>query len=159
MSPQDHEISREYPAAPLVGVGALIIDGGRIVLVRRGKPPAEGEWSIPGGLVRLGETIDEAVTREALEETGLHVRPEDLVELLERIFPDEQGRVRYHYVLADYSCRVIEGALTAGSDAMEARWVRREDVGSFNLAPITMKVVVKALDRRAAVHCNTKLGL
>ena len=158
MSPQDHEISREYPAAPLVGVGALIIHGGSIVLIRRGKPPAEGEWSIPGGLVRLGETIDEAVTREAFEETGLHVRPEVLVELLERIFPDEQGRVRYHYVLADYSCRVIEGALSAGSDATEARWVRREDLESFNLAPVTMRVVVKALDRLIGVHSNTDVG-
>jgi len=158
LSLQDHEIPREYPAAPLVGVGALIIDGGRIVLIRRGKPPAEGEWSIPGGLVRLGETIDEAVAREAREETGLHVRSEVLVELLERIFPDEQGRVRYHYVLADYSCRVIGGALSAGSDAMEARWVRREDLESFNLAPITMRVVLKALDRQTAVHSNTNVG-
>jgi 8-oxo-dGTP diphosphatase len=148
LSPQEHEIRREYPAAPLVGVGALIIDGGRIVLIRRGRPPAEGEWSIPGGLVRLGETIDEAVAREAREETGLEVRPEILVELLERIFPDEQGRVRYHYVLADYACRVIGGALLAGSDAMEARWVSREDLESFDLAPITMRVVLRALDHR-----------
>jgi 8-oxo-dGTP diphosphatase len=148
LSPQDHEISREYPAAPLVGVGALIIDAGRIVLIRRGRPPAEGEWSIPGGLVRLGETIGEAVAREAREETGLEVQPEVLVELLERIFPDEQGRVRYHYVLADYSCRVIGGALLAGSDAAEAMWVSREDLESFNLAPITMRVVLKALDQR-----------
>lgn len=148
MSPQDHEIRREYPAAPLVGVGALIVDRARIVLVRRGKPPAEGEWSIPGGLVGLGETISEAVAREAREETGLTVQPEVLVELLERIFQDEQGRVRYHYVLADYFCRVIGGALSAGSDAVEARWVHREDLQHFVLAPITLKVVLKALDQR-----------
>jgi 8-oxo-dGTP diphosphatase len=148
LSLQQREIRREYPAAPLIGVGALIIDGGRIVLVRRAKPPAEGEWSIPGGLVHLGETLNEAVAREAHEETGLEVRPEILVELLERIFPDEQGRARYHYVLADFSCRVIGGTLLAGSDAAEARWVCCEDLENFNLAPITMKVILKAFDLR-----------
>jgi 8-oxo-dGTP diphosphatase len=154
LSLQQHEIRREYPVAPLVGVGALIIDGGRIVLVRRGKPPAQGEWSIPGGLVQLGETLNEAVAREALEETGLEVRPEVMVELLERIFPDEQGRTRYHYVLADFSCRVIGGTLLAGSDAAEARWACREDLERFNLAPITMKVIVKAFDQQTTVQCN-----
>ncbi len=157
MSRQYNEIQREYPAAPLIGVGALIIDGGRIVLVRRANPPAEGEWSIPGGLVHLGETLNEAVVREAREETGLEVRPEFLVELLERIFPDEQSRTRYHYVLADFSCQVTGGMLLAGSDAAEARWVGREDLESFNLAPITMKVILKAFDQRTTVRCNKNL--
>jgi len=96
------EESREYPRFPLVGVGALIVDDRRIVLIRRAKPPSVGEWSIPGGLVHVGETLVEAVKREAFEETGLEVEPLGLVELLERIFPDDRGRVRHHYVLADY---------------------------------------------------------
>ncbi len=109
MSLLDRDIPREYPASPLVGVGALITDQSRIVLIRRGMPPAAGEWSIPGGLVRLGETLRDAVVREAREETALCVEPWALVELVERIFTDEQGRISYHYVLADYACRVVGG--------------------------------------------------
>ena len=115
--------SREYQDRPLIGVGALIVDGSSIVLVRRGSQPARGEWSIPGGLVEVGETLKEAVARETREETGLEVEPGDLVELLERVFRDEQGRVRWHYVLADYLCRVRGGTLVAGSDVLEAVWV------------------------------------
>ena len=139
------EISREYPPCPLVGVGALIVEATRIVLVRRGKPPSVGEWSIQGGLVRVGETLAEAVVREAQEETGLKVEPLGLVELLERIFPDERGRIRHHYVLADYLCRAANGSLSAASDALEARWVDREELQFYSLAPVTMRVILKAL--------------
>jgi len=107
-----------------------------------------GEWSIPGGLVHVGETLEEAVIREALEETGLEVEPLDLVELVERIFPDERGRIRHHYVLADYLCRVADGKLGAGSDALEARWVDGQELPGYNLTPITMRVIVKALAGR-----------
>ncbi len=117
------------------------------MLIRRGLPPAAGEWSIPGGLVRLGETLNDAVVREALEETGLNVTPCTLVELAERIFTDEQGRIAYHYVLADYACRVVGGTLIAGSDATEATWAERRDLENFALAPVTMNVILKALDR------------
>ncbi len=139
-------VKREYPPAPLIGVGALILDDDRIVLARRGKEPSCGEWSIPGGLVHLGETLQEAVVREAFEETGLEVEPQDLVELLERIFPDENGRIRYHYVLADFSCKVVGGSLKAGSDASEVAWAEASRLEDFNLAPITLKVIRKALD-------------
>lgn len=142
------EISREYPACPLVGVGALIVEATRIVLVRRGKPPSWGEWSIPGGLVHIGETLAEAVIREAQEETGLGVEPLGLVELLERIFPDESGRIRHHYILADYLCHMANGNLCAGSDALEARWVDREELQFYGLAPVTMRVILKAMGRR-----------
>jgi 8-oxo-dGTP diphosphatase len=141
-------IEREYPHAPLIGVGALILDHDRIVLARRGKEPSCGEWSIPGGLVHLGETLQEAVAREALEETGLQVEPQHLVELLERIFPDENGRVRYHYVLADFSCKVVGGNLKAGSDASEVAWAEGSRLEDFNLAPITLKVIRKAMEMR-----------
>ncbi len=138
--------SREYPSRPLVGVGALIREENRIVLVRRGRPPGEGEWSIPGGLVKTGETLKQAVVREAREETGLKVEPLSLVELLERIFPDDLGRTRHHYVLADYLCRVVGGTLKAGSDATEALWVDRSGLQLYSLAPVTWEVILKGLD-------------
>jgi len=147
---QHPELQREYPPTPLVGVGAIIIENERILLVRRGRPPGEGEWSIPGGLVKVGETLKEAVIREAYEETGLQVQPEGLVELLERIFPDIDGRVRYHYVLADYWCRVVGGALLAGSDAAEAMWVNYRELGLYGLSPVTLGVIAKAFGRDGA---------
>jgi ADP-ribose pyrophosphatase YjhB (NUDIX family) len=139
-----HETSREYPVRPLFGVGALIIDRERIILVKRGKQPAKGEWSIPGGLVETGEPIKTAVMREVLEETGLEVEPQSLVELVERIFPDGTGKIRYHYVIADYLCRVVGGSLNAGSDAREAVWVARSDLHRYSLAPVTSDVITKA---------------
>ena len=142
------DFRREYPVAPLVGVGALIVYDDRIVLVRRGHEPAKGEWTIPGGLVKLGESLADAVAREAFEETGLIVEPRLLVELLERIFPDEQGRVRFHYVLADYLCTVVEGTLNAGSDAADAAWVDRSKLDGYELAPVTKRVIRKALEEQ-----------
>jgi len=141
------DISREYPPFPLVGVGALIIDDERIVLIKRGREPAKGEWSIPGGLVKVGETLKDAVSRETLEETGLQVQSETLVELVERIFRDDQGRERYHYIIADYRCRVVGGNLTAGSDASEALWVHQAELHHYDLAPITIEVIRKAFGR------------
>jgi 8-oxo-dGTP diphosphatase len=120
------------------------------VLVKRGSPPSKGEWSVPGGLVELGEPLLDAVAREALEETGLIVRPGPLVELLDRIFPDDRGRIRYHYVLADYLCHVIGGTLSAASDAAAARWVDRNELDTFDLAPVTKRVVLKAMEQEAA---------
>jgi ADP-ribose pyrophosphatase YjhB (NUDIX family) len=136
--------SREYPDHPLVGVGALIVRDNRIVLVRRGAEPARGEWSIPGGLVEVGETLKEAVAREALEETGLEVEPGDLVELLERVFLDDDGRVQYHFVLADFLCRVRGGELSADSDVLEAIWVDGDQIATMPLADVTRRVIMKA---------------
>ena len=138
------EISREYPPVPLMGVGALIVKDGRILVVQRGKPPAMGEWSIPGGLVEVGETLREAVAREALEETGLKVEPGALIELLERIFHDGDGRIRYHYVLADYVCVVTSGEPKAGSDVLDVRWADENDLAALNVAEITVRVIRKA---------------
>jgi 8-oxo-dGTP diphosphatase len=135
--------SREYPSRPLFGVGALIIEGDSIVLVTRGRNPSKGEWSIPGGLVKIGETISKAVMREVLEETGLQVEQQALVELLERIFPDDRGKVRYHYIIAEYLCRVVGGELKAGSDAQKAVWVAQRDLHRYSLAPITLEVILK----------------
>jgi len=139
-------VRREYPDAPIVGVGAVILDGNRVLLVRRGQEPMKGEWSIPGGGLELGEAIDAAVRREVLEETGLLVETQAIVEVLDKIVT-EDGHVRFHYVLIDYLCRVQGGALKPGSDADDVRWVRHEELNShgiYRLAPATVTVIEKA---------------
>jgi ADP-ribose pyrophosphatase YjhB (NUDIX family) len=141
------EFSREYPHAPLVGVGAVVVDGGRVLLVRRGTEPMKGRWSLPGGLLELGESLTAGVVREVREETGLEVEPVELVELLDRIHKEngsEGERVRYHYVIADYLCRVLGGELRAASDAEAVRWVEREEwdsEGALQLDPISVRVI------------------
>src|SRR5512146_2240687 len=102
-------MKREYPEQPLVGVGAVIVEGERVVLVRRAAPPMAGEWSIPGGLLELGETLRAGAEREALEETGLQVEASEVVGVLDRIVPDAAGKPRYHYVLIDFLCRRLSG--------------------------------------------------
>ena len=106
-------VQREFPQAPLVGVGAVVVHEGRVLLVRRGNEPLKGHWTLPGGLLELGESVVEGVARETREETGLIVEPIELVELIDRIHRDS-GRVRYHYVIADYLCRVTGGELARG---------------------------------------------
>jgi 8-oxo-dGTP diphosphatase len=139
-------VRREYPEAPIVGVGAVVIDGTKVLLVRRGHEPLKGEWSLPGGALEVGETLQQGVVREVLEETGLVVVPVGIVEVLDRITQEEEtGRVRYHYVLIDFVCRVTGGALLGGSDADEVRWVSGEELGQYRLAPVTVSVIEKAL--------------
>lgn len=136
-------MQREYPSAPLVGVGAVVVHEGRIALIQRGTEPAKGRWSIPGGLIEVGEMLSEAVVREVQEETGLVVEPVELIELLDRIYRDGE-RVRYHYVIADYLCRVVGGTLQAGSDAAAVRWVEHEQCNSHSaiaLDPITVRIL------------------
>ena len=117
-------MQREFPEAPLVGVGGVVVDEGRVLLVRRGREPLKGQWSLPGGLLEIGESLTGGVVREVKEETGLTVEPLELIELLDRIHREGE-RVRYHYVIADYLCRVVSGELNAASDADEAQWVQR----------------------------------
>ena len=116
-------MKRSYPTRPLVGVGAVIRKGRRVVIVRRSAPPLKNQWSIPGGLVEVGETLRQAVVREAREETGLTVKVGKLLEVFERILPGARGRTKYHFVLLDYLCRPLRGKLRAGSDAARARWI------------------------------------
>src|SRR6516164_3604783 len=113
---------REYPETPLVGVGAVIIDAGRVALVRRGRAPMAGNWSIPGGLLEVGETLRACAEREVLEETGLAVEIGELLGVFDRVIPDADGYIHYHYVLIDFLCRRTSGELCAGDDADEARW-------------------------------------
>lgn len=142
-------MQREFPVAPLIGVGAVIIDQGRVLLVRRGREPLKGQWSLPGGLLELGEPLTAGVIREVEEETGLVVEPLELIELLDRIH-HQDGRVRYHYVIADYLCRVSGGILQAASDADDVRWVEPADWtpdNSLHLDPITIRVIEQGLQR------------
>jgi ADP-ribose pyrophosphatase YjhB (NUDIX family) len=136
-------MQREYPSTPLVGVGAVIVEAGRVLLVRRGAEPLKGHWSLPGGLLEVGESLTEGVKREVREETGLLVEPVELIELIDKIHR-EDNRVRYHYVIADYLCRVTGGALQAASDADAVRWVERAEWNSHSalrLDPITARVI------------------
>jgi ADP-ribose pyrophosphatase YjhB (NUDIX family) len=136
-------MTREFPETPLVGVGAVVVKDSKVLLVRRGREPLKGHWSLPGGLIEVGESLEAGVVREVKEETGLIVEPIELVELLDRIHRDGD-RVRYHYVIADYLCRVTGGELQAADDADEARWVERTEWnshGALALDPITVRVI------------------
>lgn len=144
---------REYPDAPIAGVGAVILrkvqeTGLAVLLIRRGQEPLKGEWSLPGGAVELGETLEQAICREVLEETGLVVETVAVVEAFDRISRDEQGRVRYHYVLVDFLCRVVgeagsEPEVVCATDALEARWATEYQLDG--LTPLTIEVIRKAM--------------
>jgi 8-oxo-dGTP diphosphatase len=138
---------RRYPEHPIPGVGALIIDGNRILLVERGKEPLTGYWSLPGGILEVGETLDQAIRREVLEETGLVIEPVCIVEIFERIMHDAEGKTEYHYVLVDYLCRVTGGLLAAADDASRAEWFERESLASLKLTEGTLPVIDKAFAR------------
>ena len=142
-------MKREYPETPLVGVGAIIIDGDRVALVKRGHAPLQGKWSIPGGVLEVGETLRKAAVREALEETGLSVEPGELLGVFERFLPDEQGRMKYHYVLIDFLCTKVSGDLAAGDDADEVRWFRREELAELELSRETKEVILKGFQKCA----------
>lgn len=139
---------RRYPRHPLVGVGALIYEADRILLAQRGKPPLKGQWSLPGGLVETGESLEDAVRREVREETGLAVRPLGVLEIFERIMRDAKGAAEYHYVLIDYVCAVSGGELCAGDDARRAEWVRRRDLKKLEITGGTLTVIEKGFRKR-----------
>lgn len=138
---------REFPQRPIVGVGAVIVDAGRVLLVRRANEPLKGEWSLPGGAVELGETLAAAVAREVLEETGLEVEVGPIVDVLDRVRLDEGGRPRFHYVLVDFVCRPTGGVLASGSDAAGVAWASVHDMADYGVAPATVAVIEKALAR------------
>ncbi|MGH9682568.1 MAG: NUDIX hydrolase [Candidatus Acidiferrales bacterium] len=136
--------SREYPERPLIGVGGVVIAGGRALLIRRGSPPLEGEWSIPGGALELGETLLEGVRRELAEETGIEVRVLALIEAFERIFPDDQGSLKYHYVILDYLCEASNEDAKAGSDVTDVAWAMEVELAKYSLTPAATRVIRKA---------------
>ena len=138
--------SRAYPDRPFVGVGAVIVDQGRVVLIKRRFEPLAGRWSLPGGAVDVGETLVECVAREMLEETGLVVEVGPVVEVFDRIVRDGDGRVQFHYVLVDYLCRPTGGSLRAGSDVAEAVYADPDDLVRFALAHPASAVIRRALE-------------
>ena len=153
-------MQREFPEAPLIGVGAVVVDEGRVLLVRRGTEPLRGQWSLPGGLLELGEPLTNGVVREVREETGLIVEPVELIELLDRIHREGE-RVRYHYVIADYLCRVVGGALKAASDADAVRWVERAEWNSHSslrLDPVTVRVIEIGWQRAQVLQAERREG-
>ena len=136
--------SRRYPARPFLGVGALIFEGGNILLVERGQEPLKGYWSLPGGILETGEKLEDAIRREVLEETGLEVEPLGMFEIFERIMEDAEGRAEYHYVLIDYLCRPVGGRLQPASDASGAAWVAERNLGEYRLTDGTLAVIERA---------------
>jgi 8-oxo-dGTP diphosphatase len=138
---------RLYPAQPIVGVGAVIVMEGCVVLARRGSPPLEGQWSLPGGRVELGETLRDAVVREAREETGLSVTAGPIVETVDHIQRDADGRIQRHYVLVDILCEPSGGTLVAGSDVSEVVLADPNDLGAYHLTPKVEAVIRKAIPR------------
>jgi ADP-ribose pyrophosphatase YjhB (NUDIX family) len=147
---------REYPDQPMIGVGGVVIDNGRTLLIRRASPPLKGEWSIPGGLLEVGETLEQGVARELAEETGLEVRVVELIEVFERIFPapanadgtpGDARRPQYHFVILDYLCEIRGGTLSAGSDALEFAWAREEELAKFGLTVAVTRVLKSAFAR------------
>jgi 8-oxo-dGTP diphosphatase len=145
-------MKREYPEVPLVGVGAIIVEadpahGARVALVKRAHPPIQGQWSIPGGVLEVGELVREAAIREAREETGLIVEPGELLGVFDRVLRDADGRVQYHYVLIDFLCRRVGGELRADGDAAEARWFTREELPALKLAEDTQEVIRRGFEK------------
>ncbi len=145
-------MSREYPDSPLIGVGAIIVQDNRVLLIRRGQAPLLGEWSLPGGALECGETLREAVAREAREETGLTAETGEMLGVYERVVRSDDGRVRYHYVLIDFLCRVVTGELQSGTDAADARWFTREELDGLHLPHDTREVIEKGFSSASGHH-------
>jgi ADP-ribose pyrophosphatase YjhB (NUDIX family) len=140
--------NRRYPKHPILGVGALIFNRGNILLVERGKEPLKGYWSLPGGALETGETLEQGVIREVREETGLEVKPLKVLEIFERIIRDAQGAAEYHYVLIDYICRVTGGSLRAADDASRAAWVPHRLLSTYRITAGTLPVIEKGFRER-----------
>lgn len=140
-------MKREFPEIPLVGVGAIIIEDSRVLLVKRAHPPLQAQWSIPGGVLEVGELVRDAAIREAREETGLIVKPGPLLGVYDRILRNAEQRVQYHYVLIDFLCRAVGGELRADSDAEEVRWFTRDELAALKLAEDTQDVICKGFAR------------
>jgi len=139
-------MGREYPANPILGVGGVVFLDDTVVLVKRGNEPNYGKWSIPGGTVKLGETLREAVKREIYEETDLNIEALEIVKVVEPIIRDDNNRILYHFVIVDFLCKHKSGRLRADSDALDARAVPMSELSSYDLPKITLEVIEKASD-------------
>jgi ADP-ribose pyrophosphatase YjhB (NUDIX family) len=141
-------LSREYPARPIIGVGTVVWHGERVLLVQRGRPPRQGQWSLPGGAQQLGESLAEAACREILEETGVTVDLGDLIATVDSIERDADGRVRYHYTLIDFTAEAQTAVLVSGDDAADARWFELHEIEGLGLWSETLRIIELARARR-----------
>ena len=137
---------REYPERPIIGVGGVVISQGRVLLIRRGSPPLQGQWSIPGGTLEVGETLVEGVRRELAEETGIDVRVRALIDVFERIDRGPSGKPQYHFVVLDYLCEAVQGTARAGSDVTEVAWAAPPELEKYSLTEIAGRVIQKAFE-------------
>lgn len=137
---------REYPDSPIASVAAVLFSGNRVLLILRLNEPSKGRWSLPGGVVELGETVEDALAREVLEETGILARPEKLLTVFDSIVKDDEGRVRYHYVLSEYLCTLLGGELHAYSDVGQVRWVPVEELDSLEMSPGTRRFIKRVTE-------------
>ena len=139
-------MKRDYPEHPIIGVGAVIVRGNKALLVRRATEPLKDEWSVPGGVLELGEKLRVGAAREALEETGLTVRVGEVLDVFDNILPDADGCTQYHFVLIDFLCHPLDGEAKAGSDVSDVQWVTKEELADFNLRDSIADVVRKGLE-------------
>ncbi len=139
------KLPREYPDRPIVGVGAVVVREGAVLLVKRASEPLKGQWSLPGGAVELGETLREAIKREVREETGLEIDILDVIEVFDRISRDAENRPRYHYVLIDFLCAAVAGSSQPGSDVAAVAWARPGELSRYQLSEKATAIIEKAL--------------
>ena len=143
-------MKREYPEAPIAGVGVVVVKGDQVLLVRRGKEPGQGRWGLPGGAVELGETVAQAAERELDEECGIEIGIRDVIEVIDRIIPDDDDQIRYHYILIDLLAEHRRGDPTASSDAAEVRWVLEKELDQLELSQATSRVIRRGLQMATA---------
>jgi 8-oxo-dGTP diphosphatase len=147
---------RRYPARPVLGVGALILDDNRVLLVERGREPLAGYWSLPGGAVETGERLEEALVREVFEETGLHVTADSIATVFERIMPDASGACEYHYVLVDFYCSITGGASRPGDDSARVEWFPLEQLSTLRMTAGTRQLIEAFCNRPATCAYVTR---
>lgn len=144
-------MKRNYPDRPIVGVGAVIIHEGRALIVQRAYEPRRGEWTVPGGVLEVGETLRAGTEREVLEETGLRVTAGDVIDVFESIWPDANGTTEFHYVLVDFMCELVSGELKPATDVADARWITPDELGTLNLIGKTAVAIRKGFERKGIV--------
>jgi 8-oxo-dGTP diphosphatase len=139
-------MAREYPAHPVVGVGAVIVRNGKALIIKRAQEPRKGEWSLPGGLLELGESLQDAIRREVKEETNLDIEAGPIIETFDRVHRDDAGRVRYHFVIVDFVCWSDGGEPTAGSDAEAVAWVTEDQLDDYRVNLHAAAVIRQGLE-------------
>lgn len=139
--------SRRYPDRPIIAVGAIVAENGRVLMARRGKEPSYGLWSVPGGAVHLGEDLKAAACREIKEELGIEVELTDVIEIMERVTRDTEGRIQYHYVVIDYLARHVGGEPTPSPEALEVRWIAPEDFPKYEMTRGTAEIILRMLEK------------